>query len=133
MDINIQLIMDYYVPFGQKHISGTAIITSANNIGSRTCFPTGMQPKIMLAEIGTYEKLMDIVELDQIEWTALDYNKTFLKKAKEMGFKTIEGGIEKLNIIRILIKALKNGTIDINKYSSLDKPYAYGCYKFLKI
>ena len=28
---------------------------------------------------------------------------------------------------------LKNGTIDINKYNSLDRPYAYGCYKFLKI
>jgi len=77
MNINIQLSMDYYVPFGQKHISGAGTVTYANNVANRTCFPTGMQPKIMLAEIGSHEKIIDLVELDQIEWTALDYNKTF--------------------------------------------------------
>ena len=90
IDINIQLSMDYYVPFGQKHIASGAGMTLMNNLGKRYNLPTGMLPKIILVEIDNYERIMDVVVLDQIDWTTLDYNKTFsFKKDTRYMFQTI--------------------------------------------
>ena len=80
IDVNVQLSVDYNIPYGTKHMGGGNISIN-NTIGTRYYWPGASSPKMIFTGKSGNE-ILDIYTFSSSSvWSNVDYNKTFsLKK-----------------------------------------------------